>query len=216
MQLRLMIASILALAPVADAVAQAPPAPAVQSKPAEHCPGPDLIAAVRARAGDKGDIPLQATATELGSSEAAVLRALPEQFRVMAAGARFTEVWADLAGWDDAVFAVLKGGHVFEVHGRIRPGEPSKKSRYFNLSPGTPGVTGHLRPDLVSAIGAVSRHVRGKEQHGIAFFDAAGAEVFGVYVPGEGDHVDQKVKAQYLATRERLRAFGDPCALPPS
>ncbi|MCC7198452.1 MAG: hypothetical protein IT483_02960 [Gammaproteobacteria bacterium] len=213
MHLRLIIASVLAFAAVADAAAQAPPAP---PKSAEHCPGPDLIAAVRVRAGDKGDIPLQAVATELGSSEAAILRALPEQFRVMAAGSHFSEVWADVTGWDDAVFAVSKGGNVFEIHGRIRPGEPSKKSRYFNLSPGTPGVAGHLRPDLVITIAAVSRHVRGKEQHGIAFFDAAGAEVFGVYVPGEGEDVDQKVKAQYLATRERLRAYGDPCALPPS
>ncbi len=216
MRLRLIIASVLSLAALADAAAQAPPAPPAPPKSAEHCPGPDLIAAVRARAGDKGDIPLQAVAAELGSSEAAILRALPEQFRVMAAGSHFSEVWADLTGWDDAVFAVSKGGNVFEIHGRIRPGEPSKKSRYFNLSPGTPGVAGHLRPDLVSAIAAVSRHVRGKEQHGIGFFDAAGAEVFGVYVPGEGEEVDQKVKAQYLATRERLRGFGDPCALPAS
>ena len=63
-------------------------------------------------------------------------------------------------------------------------------------------------------IAAVSRTVRGQEQNGVVFYDPAGNEVFGVYVPGEGASTDAKVKEQYLATRERMRALGDPCARP--
>jgi putative heme utilization carrier protein HutX len=176
------------------------------------CPSPEVVAAVAARARDKGDILLPIVAKELGVTEATIVQALPPQFRVAVPGSRFQEVWADLAGWDDAITAIFKGSMVFEIHGRVHAGEPSKKSNYFNLSPGAPGLSGHLRPDLVGMIAAVSRTVRGQEQNGVMFYDPAGNEVFGVYVPGEGASTDAKVKQQYLATRERLRTFGDPCA----
>ena len=99
------------------------------------CPSPEVVAAVAAKAGDKGDLMLPLVAKELGVTEAAIVQALPTQFRVTVPGSRFKEVWADLAGWDDAVTAIFKGSMVFEVHGRVHTGEPSKKSNYFNLSP---------------------------------------------------------------------------------
>ena len=127
-------------------------------------------------------------------------------------GAAFAEVWKSLQAWPDAVTVIAKADQVFEVHGRIPPGEPSKVSKYFNLDPKAKGITGHLRPDLYSAIYATSLPGRDRVEHGVLFFDPAGQLIFGVYVPNEHAAEDARVLEAFEATKDVLRSLPRPCS----
>lgn len=201
MRTKLLIVAVVVLSPWTPTVAAG----------VALCPTPEVTAAVRAKAGEKGDIGAPALAKELGVSEATVILALPEALRTPVAASRFPEIWAELTGWSDAVVVAWKRSNVLEIRGPIRPGMPSERSNYFNLEPGGPGLSGHLRPDLYGVIVAVSREVRGRVQNGVLFYDIEGAEVFGVYVPGEGQAVDPEVLGQYQATRRLMAGWGEPC-----
>lgn len=90
-------------------------------------------------------------------------------------------------------------------------GEPSRVSRYFNLDPASDGITGHLRPDVYSAIFATSLPGRDRTQHGILFFDTAGALIFGVYVPNEHAAEDSGVVAAFRATAAKIATLPRLC-----
>jgi heme iron utilization protein len=128
---------------------------------------------------------LGAVAREAGVSEAAALSALPGERAVSVRGSAFAEIWRSLQAWPDSLTVIEKSGQVFEVHGRIPSGEPSKVSRAFNLDPKAHGLTGHLRPDEYSTIYAASLPGRERVEHGILFINSAGQVIFGVYVPNE-------------------------------
>ena len=73
----------------------------------------------------------RAIARSANLSDAAALSALPEQQAVGTAGTAFREVWESLRAWPDAVTVIIKADQVFEVHGKVPAGEPSKVSKYF-------------------------------------------------------------------------------------
>lgn len=154
---------------------------------------------------------LATVARSAGVSEAAALSALPAERAVGVSGAAFAEVWKSLQAWPDAVTVITKADQVFEVHGRIPPGEPSKVSKYFNLDPKAPGITGHLRPDLYAAIYATSLPGRDRVEHGVLFFDPAGQLIFGVYVPNEHAAEDSRVLEAFRATSALIAAAPRPC-----
>lgn len=145
-------------------------------------------------------------------SDATALSALPEQQAVGIPGTSFREIWDSLRAWPDAVTVIMKSDQVFEVHGKVPAGEPSKVSRYFNLDPKSEGVTGHLRPDLYAAIYATSLPGRDRTQHGILFFDPAGALIFGVYVPNEHAAEDSRVMEAFRATVAMIHTLPRVCA----
>lgn len=147
----------------------------------------------------------QAVARAAGVSDAAALSALPESQAIGTAGTAFRALWESLRAWPDAVTVVVKADQVFEVHGTIPAGEPSKVSQYFNLDPKSEGVTGHLRPDLYSAIFATSLPGRDRDQHGVLFFDSSGTLIFGVYVPNEHAAEDSRVMEAFRATVAKIR-----------
>jgi len=154
---------------------------------------------------------LESIAREAGATEAAVLASLPAELAVGTSGSAFHEVWKSLQEWPDSLTVIIKDGHVFEVHGRIAPGEASTVSRYFNLEPGAPGLTGHLRPDLVSAVYASSLAGRGRVEHGVLFLSLDGAVSFGVYVPNEHGEEDPGVAAAFERTRAAIAEMPRVC-----
>lgn len=151
-------------------------------------------------------------AGKLGASEAAVLSAVAAERGAASSGEVFLPVWESLRTWPEAVAIVMKGGHVFEVHGKIAAGEPSKVSKYFNLQ-GHDGLAGHLRPDLVAAIYAVELPGRTGPEYGIAFADAAGGVAFTVYVPAGDEFTPEGLKA-WQATRALIAASPPLCPVP--
>ncbi len=121
------------------------------------------------------------------------------------------KVWESLQGWDEALTLVLVGGHVFEVHGRIPGGEPSRVSQMFNLTQTGPGLGGHIRADLIAAIYAVSLAGREGPMRGLAFLDARGDGVFHVFLP-EGRKPPPALVAQFEKTRALIESLPRACA----
>ncbi len=154
---------------------------------------------------------VEALRQELRLSESAILSALPADRAVGVPGSQFHAVWALLRTWPDAVVALRSGGHVLEVHGPIHAGEPSKVSKYFNLAPEGPGLAGHLRPDLVSAIYAVRLPGRSGDDHGVIFYDSVGEPAFGVYVPSEYARPDAVGMQRFEDTRLRMQSMPSAC-----
>jgi putative heme utilization carrier protein HutX len=154
---------------------------------------------------------LATVARESGVSEAVALSALPRDRAVGVSGSAFGEVWASLQAWPDAVTVIMKADQVFEVHGRVPPGEPSKISKYFNLDPKAEGITGHLRPDRYAAIAAATLPGRDRSEHGVLFFDSAGSLIFGVYVPNEHSAADSAVVTAFEATKRLIGSLPPLC-----
>jgi len=182
---------------------------AAQSLPA-LCVSAEQRSAVQARVAAGGRWSPGSLAADTGLTEAQVLAALPAERRVGIAGDGFHAVWARLVGWNDAVFIVRKAGHVFEIHGKVHSGEPSKVSKYFNLDDAGAGVTGHLRPDLVAAIYAAELPGREGPERGVLFYDRDGQLAFEVYVPVTEQDPREGVLAQFLATRAAMQALPAP------
>jgi putative heme iron utilization protein len=177
---------------------------------------PDAVRrAHAARAWSTASLRLPTVAKEAGTTEAAALASAPDR-AVGVAGRAFDEVWRSLQSWPSAVTVISKADQVFEVHGRIPPGAPSKISRYFNLEQNASGISGHLRPDAYAAIYAASLPSRDRTEHGVLFFDAAGALIFGVYVPSEHGTEDPEILAAFEATKATLRTLPAACDPAPS
>ncbi len=150
-----------------------------------------------------------AAARELKLPEALVVSALPQSQAYGVAATHFRDVWKSLETWDRAVFVVMKGGHVFEVHGKVFAGEPSKRSNFFNLHGDGAGMSGHLRPDLLASIWVLSPP--GEGMRGVLFYDAAGEPAFGIYLPGEGETPSAALVRQFEATAREIRALPALC-----
>ena len=148
-------------------------------------------------------------APKLGLPEATVSSALPPGRATGASASEFFKVWESIRQWDDALTLVLKGGQVFEIHGRIHGGEPSKISKNYNLSEEGAGFSGHMRPDLMSVIYALELPGREGPVRGIAFYDEKGESSFWVLVPPVG--ASAKQVAQFEATRDLIRTLARPC-----
>lgn len=142
-------------------------------------------------------------AAKLSLPEATVQSALaPASYGVDASV--FRSVWSSLTAWDEAVTVVMKGGHIFETHGRIPEGEPSKRSQFFNLKSEAEGMHGHLRPDLLSAIYVMELAIGDETQRGVLFYDKQGDIAFGIYLPGEGHTPTTATLQQFAATRSLI------------
>ena len=149
-------------------------------------------------------------ARKLGLPEAVIASALPVAQATGVSAAEFAKVWESLQGWDQALTLVLKGDHVFEIHGRIPPGAPSTRSAFFNLKAADAGLGGHLRPDLLGAIYAVN--LKGPEgpMRGVTFMDQKGEGVFGVYLP-ESREPAAALLAQFDQTQALMAAMPRIC-----
>lgn len=147
---------------------------------------------------------------KLGLTEAVILSAMPADKAVGTTGAAFTAVWESLQAWDRSLTLVLKAGQVFEIHGRIPKGEPSKISQNYNLEYPEAGLGGHLRPDLVAAIYAVSLQGREGPMRGVMFLDATGDDAFSVFLPESREPTPAEI-AQFEKTRALVAGLPRAC-----
>lgn len=188
------------------------PASAEEAPP--NCASPEQAAQVQVFYAGKeaAPAPLMA-AREIKLAEEIIASALPPDRALGVDGAHFATVWNTLLDWEKATLVVIKGGHVFEVNGPVHKGEPSKKSKFFNLDSEGAGASGHLRPDLVRSIYAIALPGKdGGSIMGVAFFDASGESAFGIYLPGEGAPVSDAGKAQFKKTWDQVAALPRLCA----
>ena len=128
-------------------------------------------------------------AQRLGLAETVVASALPAGDAIGTDAGIFNDVWTRLTELDSALILVLKEGHVFEMRGPIPPGTPSTRSNYFNVEfpeeeagAGDPdGFSGHLRPDLLTAIYAFKLPGEGGVPvRSLFFYGPSGNSDFGV------------------------------------
>jgi len=129
-------------------------------------------------------------------------------------GEAFLKVWESLRQWPRALTLVLKGGQVFEIHGRIPRGEPSKVSQMYNLEYPEAGLGGHLRPDLIKAIYAISLEGREGPMRGVAFLDAGGEAPFHVFLPESQQPTAAEISA-FERTRELIAGLPRACPAAP-
>jgi putative heme iron utilization protein len=191
----------LALRPSA-ALADAPPA---------GCANPEQAARVGALYA-KGPAPMPFQAQdELALPESTIASALPGELAYGIDGSHFQAVWGSLGAWSQAMVMIRKGGNVFEISTRIPGGEPSKRSKFFNLGHDFP-LSGHLRPDLIASIYVISLPGREGRVRGVFFYDAAGESVFGVFLPGEGATPSEQAVAEYDKTAALIRSLPARCA----
>jgi putative heme utilization carrier protein HutX len=187
-------------------------APAAAPQPlAPRCASGPEAALVRAAFAKPAPPAPFAAAQQLELPEAVVVSALPAEQAYGVAASHFQAIWESLQAWESSVFVVMKGGHVFEVYGKLFHGEPSKRSNFFNLHGEGAGMSGHLRPDLLSAIYVIS--IPGKEapMRGVLFYDQAGEAAFGVYVPGEGSTPSESLIKAFEATAAEIRSLPAVC-----
>jgi putative heme iron utilization protein len=166
-------------------------------------------------AANPGAMPAVATRT-LKLPDAVIASALPPDQVYGTTGAAFVPVWESMMAWDNPVTIVIKSGSVLEIRGKIAKGTPSKVSNYFNVDESGPGLGGHLRPDMVTAIYAVNLPTKTANAplRGILFFDGAGDTVFGVYAAGknEGSPASPALVAQFERTRALVKSMPRICA----
>jgi putative heme iron utilization protein len=148
----------------------------------------------------------------LGLTEAQVASALPSDQAIGVPNSQFIPVWETLTKWDNAVMLILSGGHTIEVYGPIHKGEPSTRSKNFNLTAEGAGMSGHLRPDLVSAIYAVAIPGKdGAKTRGVMFMDNDGKSAFSAFLPSEGAPPTAEQVKQFEATWAAMKAMPSVC-----
>lgn len=175
------------------------------------CATPAEVERVRADLQGKAPGPLGAVARRLGIPENRVASALPAGQAYGVAASHFPAVWKSIEQWDDAVTLIIRDADVFEIFGPVGAGKPSERSKFFNLTREGPGLAGHLRPDLYSAIYVLSIPGKGGGLRGVSFLSAEGEAVFGVYVPGEGKPASASVVRQFEATEALIRSLPAVC-----
>lgn len=159
----------------------------------------------------KGPAPMPFQAQEeLKLPESTIASALPGAVAAGIDGSYFRAVWDSLVRWETAMVMIRKGGNVFEVTTKIVAGEPSKRSKYFNLGHES-SFSGHLRPDLVASIYAVALPGREGLARGVFFYDAAGESVFGVFLPGEGATPSARAIADFENTWNVVKSLPARC-----
>lgn len=178
------------------------------------CATKSQVEVVRAAFAKPAPPALFAAAKELKLPEALIASALPAAQAYGVEATHFQTVWKSLETWDNSVFVVMKGGNVFETYGKVFAGEPSKRSNFFNLHGDGAGMSGHLRPDLLSSIYVIALPGKDSVMRGVVFYDTAGEASFAVYVPGEGSKPSDALVAQFEATAAEIRALPGVCAAP--
>lgn len=162
--------------------------------------------------GPVGPVSSAAIATELGLNEALIVSTYKPEQAVGVSGASFAQVWGSLNAWGESMILITKGGNVFEVTSKIPPGEPSKRSKFFNLKGSGAGLGGHLRPDLITAIYGFALPTKDGATRGVMFFGDNADSVYGVFVASEGRQPTADEMAKFQATWDLLKSLPPLCA----
>ena len=115
-------------------------------------------------------------------TEGKFMSAMGDDHRVGVQPSQFPAVWDLMRTWKDPQVTIRKEESVFLVRGPLAPGGMSVLGTpWFNLDLNTVHLTGHLRPDKVSAIFAAKVDGEGGDKVGIVFFYGQdGTEIFSV------------------------------------
>jgi len=159
-----------------------------------------------------GMLPAIATRS-LKLPEAVIASGLPAEQAVGTSKDGFAKVWESITSWTEATTMIIKDGSVFEVQGPLPPGEPSTRSKYFNL--GThqgAGLGGHVRPDLLSSIYPIAvAGEGGAATRGVVFHGPSGESVFSVYVSAEGSQPSAEDLVKFEATMALIKSVPRVC-----
>lgn len=166
---------------------------------------------VRAALEGREPAPLGMVAALLKLPEVLVASALPPAQAHGVGAEHFRVIWKSIERWSDATTFITKGPNLFEIHGTVGRGEPSKRSSFFNIDRDGPGLAGHLRPDLYGSIYVLQIPGTSSTLRGIVFFDLAGDSVFSVFVPGEGVPAPPIVIREFEATSDLIRRLPSIC-----
>nr|WP_086938055.1 heme utilization cystosolic carrier protein HutX [Thaumasiovibrio occultus] len=112
-------------------------------------------------------------------TEAEACLALPEELVHVTDGKHAEAICTQLTTWGPVTTIVNSFGSIFEVKAPFPKGKTNHG--YYNLL-SREGLNGHLRLDLITHIGFVSKMFHGMETHHIAFFNGEGNCVFRVYL----------------------------------
>ncbi len=160
-----------------------------------------------------GMLPMIANRT-LKMNDGIIASALPASQSVGTSGKNFAAIWNELVGLE-GVTLVMKGGNVYEIRGKIPKGEPSKSSQYFNIDNDI-GLSGHLRPDLYSAIYslAIPARIPNSVSRGIMFVDRETGDSAFMIAPGlvrEGTPPPPAALAQFEKVTAAIKSAGAVC-----
>ena len=186
---------------------------AASAADAPLCATPEQAAKIQELYKKGGSLPMIAN-RELKMNEAIIASALPAGQSVGTSGKNFPAIWNELVGME-GVTLVMKGGNVYEIRGKIPKGEPSKSSQYFNIENDV-GLSGHLRPDLYSAIYsmAIPGRIPNSVSRGIMFVDRETGDAAFMIAPGlvrEGTTPPPAVLAQFDKVTATIKALGAVC-----
>lgn len=127
----------------------------------------------------KPDGVLEAVAAQCGVPLARVFDELPEGAAARIAGARFEELWQDLAAWGDVLFIVHTRDIVLECKGSLPKGTSAQG--YFNIHGDSP-IGGHIRAERCAAIYFIDRLFHGRRSCSVQFMNGEGEAMFKVFV----------------------------------
>ena len=144
-------------------------------------------------------------ASELGVSEAEVIRCLPEEMRVEAPTGDFEAIWNTMVGWEKVTFIARNPGAVVEVVGPLPKG--AFGHGMFNLMDRDIPLRGHLLVDRLGSVFLVSKPFFKLESHSVQFFDTEGTAMFSVYLGRDHKHVLlPSVLAGFMELRSRYES----------
>jgi putative heme utilization carrier protein HutX len=162
---------------------------------AAHTTGETLEARL---ARDPGAL-LERVAEEFGVSVLEAAAQLPAAHCTLVDGSAIGEILDTLTGWGDVMFIVHSAGFIVEVKAEL---PPARRARgYFNFH-GDSALGGHLPEDACHRIALIDRPFMGRRSLSIQCFDAAGANVFKVFV---GRDANRELLAHQVAAFEALR-----------
>lgn len=142
---------------------------------AEHAGRPPL----QERLAKNADGIIEQIARDYGVSPIEVVRAMPEEHRVLASGDQFENIMSDLTSWGRVLLIVHTADIVLECEGPIPPGAFGRG--YFNLHGDSP-IGGHIKADRCRDIAFVSRPFMGRLSCSIQFFNVSGEAMFKIFV----------------------------------
>ena len=157
------------------------------------------LEAIRAALKEQPDGVLDDIARRHGVPLRVVLDLLPAPAARSASGARFAEIWGDLADWGPVTFIVHTDDGVVETKAPLPPG--SEARGYFNIHGESP-LGGHLRIARCAAIYFVDRPFFGRRSCSLQFVNIDGGAMFKVFV---GRDEKRELLADQLVRFERLR-----------
>lgn len=155
---------------------------------------------LRERLARNADGIVEQIARDYGVTPLDVLRAMPEEHRVLVAGTEFEPIMREVSGWGAILFIVHTNDIVLECEGALPAGTFGRG--YFNLHGDSP-IGGHIRAQNCQTVAFVSRPFMGRSSCSVQFYNEAGESMFKIFV--RRDENRELVSAQLVRFND-LRA----------